>query len=953
MIKRLAALFLLLAAPCAYATVVIDTTSVGPVLGTINPSTWTITVGASGVNRMVVLGCFHSAGSLTHISSATVGASSMTFIRRDTHTTDETELWYSTGAATGSLTVSVYSAGRHYCGATSLFNVNPSTPVDVSTGGVTSGTTPNISFATTVSSDMLVDVLGEAVTGGPDLTPATGQALQWIAYSTTGFTSEAGSTKLTTIAGNQTMGWVLPNSNQDISVVAVENSTGSPNVTTLSPSSATINTGAFTLTINGDHFVSGSTVSWNAVGRTTTFVSSTQLTITVTLTDIASIGTATILVTNPDGGTSAPITYAITGDVTLVWATDGGYKPTRDDLYGTLHSSITTATRIWDGTTAKPFQGQNELNGFALILENNTVIDSTGVSVGYPRLTGPNGYVISSTPAAVSTLWDWRNRPIEVYVVKYLQILGLTRTLWGNYDEQSVPQRMRATYTVAGTGQGVRTGGWTTRADHDKYYPDPMVPLEAVAGSTFTVYASSSQAIWVDIYTAKVAPPGLYTGSLPIYENGALSRTVPISLTVYPVMMPDTPYSKSYGDLSMSDISLRHHGNAFPSYGGIGDQYTQTRIHYYQLMHRFGITPVGDSSQVCGTLIANAPCPEFQLGLSGALYADSTGYANAPGVGVPDPMYSMFTYGSWASSSWLATYDSTCQNAKTWVQWFQQNYPKTEYWWYVADEPTDLTLTNQYSTWISTCASPGNLLKPFVTARLTRSITQTPNIAHVATSQALGDIPSVSQSALNFYNSTSSRTITSYGGNSPFTGSMATEDDGIAFRVREWAHFKKKFDHTFVWDMNYWKNLAGGSVNTNVWNSALTFGFNTTPADPTYGNTSFNYANGDGVFIYPGTDLTYSTASYNADTGFPGWRLMMWRRGINDYSLLTMASKYDPVAVDALVQQTIPKVLWEYGVFDTGDPTYQYGGPSWSIDPNVWELARERLYQIILNSSRR
>jgi hypothetical protein len=63
---------------------------------------------------------------------------------------------------------------------------------------------------------------------------------------------------------------------------------------------------AFTLTVNGTGFVSGSVVKWNGSARTTHFVSSSQLTVTILGTDIEHPQTASITVLNPSpgGGTS-------------------------------------------------------------------------------------------------------------------------------------------------------------------------------------------------------------------------------------------------------------------------------------------------------------------------------------------------------------------------------------------------------------------------------------------------------------------------------------------------------------------------------------------------------------------------------------------------------------------------------------------------------------------------
>jgi hypothetical protein len=72
-----------------------------------------------------------------------------------------------------------------------------------------------------------------------------------------------------------------------------------PVTTSLSPSSKIAGTGAFTLTVNGANFVSGtSTVNWNGSPRTTTYVSPTQLTASILAADVASSGTASVTVAN-------------------------------------------------------------------------------------------------------------------------------------------------------------------------------------------------------------------------------------------------------------------------------------------------------------------------------------------------------------------------------------------------------------------------------------------------------------------------------------------------------------------------------------------------------------------------------------------------------------------------------------------------------------------------------
>jgi VCBS repeat-containing protein len=76
-------------------------------------------------------------------------------------------------------------------------------------------------------------------------------------------------------------------------------SSGAPIITSLSPASVLVGGAAFTLTVNGNNFVAGSLVRWNGSNRTTTFVSSQQLTAAISASDIAAPKTVQVTVYSP------------------------------------------------------------------------------------------------------------------------------------------------------------------------------------------------------------------------------------------------------------------------------------------------------------------------------------------------------------------------------------------------------------------------------------------------------------------------------------------------------------------------------------------------------------------------------------------------------------------------------------------------------------------------------
>ena len=84
-----------------------------------------------------------------------------------------------------------------------------------------------------------------------------------------------------------------------------------PVLASINPTSATAGGPAFTLTVSGSNFVSGSVVRWNGSDRPTTFGNSAQLSAAIPASDITAVGTASVTVSNPGGGLSTPATFAI------------------------------------------------------------------------------------------------------------------------------------------------------------------------------------------------------------------------------------------------------------------------------------------------------------------------------------------------------------------------------------------------------------------------------------------------------------------------------------------------------------------------------------------------------------------------------------------------------------------------------------------------------------------
>jgi len=88
-------------------------------------------------------------------------------------------------------------------------------------------------------------------------------------------------------------------------LVTVTSVNPAPTLTSLSPSNGAQGGAAFTLTVNGSNFITGSVVRWNGADRPTTFVSSTRLTAAIPTSDLSATGVAMVTVINPAPGGAA------------------------------------------------------------------------------------------------------------------------------------------------------------------------------------------------------------------------------------------------------------------------------------------------------------------------------------------------------------------------------------------------------------------------------------------------------------------------------------------------------------------------------------------------------------------------------------------------------------------------------------------------------------------------
>lgn len=91
-----------------------------------------------------------------------------------------------------------------------------------------------------------------------------------------------------------------------------------PTISQLMPNSVTAGSATFILTVNGTNFATNASVNWNGAAQTTTYVTASQLTVSVPASAVTTSGTVPVTVTNPavagglyGGGTTAATSTSV------------------------------------------------------------------------------------------------------------------------------------------------------------------------------------------------------------------------------------------------------------------------------------------------------------------------------------------------------------------------------------------------------------------------------------------------------------------------------------------------------------------------------------------------------------------------------------------------------------------------------------------------------------------
>ncbi len=162
-----------------------------------------------------------------------------------------------------------------------------------------------------------------------------------------------------------------------------------PSIATLAPTFAAAGGSAFTLTVNGNNFVSGSTVQWNGSSRITTFASPTQLTAAILAGDLSSPGTASVTVSSPSpgGGVSSSASFTVATFPAWVQLSPAGTAPAPRYSHSAVWDPTSKNMIVFGGSGPPPSQ---PFFGDVWYLSNANGIGVSQWTAVTPSGTGPS-----------------------------------------------------------------------------------------------------------------------------------------------------------------------------------------------------------------------------------------------------------------------------------------------------------------------------------------------------------------------------------------------------------------------------------------------------------------------------------------------------------------------------------------------------------------------------------
>jgi hypothetical protein len=498
-------------------------------------------------------------------------------------------------------------------------------------------------------------------------------------------------------------------------------------------------------------------------------------------------------------------------------------------------------------------------------------------TVTLPDLSGPNGAKMFEGPATADG--GGPRGAIEPFVEHFVAV---RRASGGRVPGESLGWEK---------GAAPPSGAWVGPV------PDALIPVELALRSgvyPMRIEPRDNGIVWIDLDIPGEEPPGLYRGTLEVREGNRLLDSIAVELDVVDARLADSTVAAT---LFYDPEELRRRAGA-----GAERQ-------LWTLLHAHRIAPLHDA-------VSAQDVERQRAALDGTLYTPECGYSG-PAEGQGDGVLSLGAYGALGKPDALglaraAAIADAIAGAKL--------FDTTLVFVYAADEQ---------------CASPwGDGWR----SRLREA--QDGNVRHVRVGWTCSDDPAtqpvdiaIVHAAYDAEQARAARahgtSIWVYNGVLPYTGTFLLDADAVSPRVNGWLSAMYDVPRWFYWESTYWYGRRGAA-----------------PMDPfvepeSLHNSDGDWANGDGVLLYPGQELDrFREHSFGFEGVLPSIRLKNWRRGIEDAGYVRLARARDPARADAVTRSLIPAAF----------AGATRGGPaSWSSRGVTFFEARRELLAIAVN----
>jgi len=562
-----------------------------------------------------------------------------------------------------------------------------------------------------------------------------------------------------------------------------------------------------------------------------------------------------------------------------VWAIDDGEKIKQDAV--TLPFASGTSNPVWSpDQPIRLFSMANETVAVQIVVQADAA-PLDGVSVDLPALVGPAGAAIQNDPAATDPT-SFVGRPIERFVEHYFDV---TRASGGRTSGESLGWA---------SGSGPAPGAWTGLV------PDALIPVEAAPSwdpYPMHVDANRNAVVWIDVTVPPGQPPGTYTGAVTVAAGGSAIATLPIELDVVGATLPDRPVQTMLF-YDRSELDRRIAG---------GDAAEQN---LWKLYHRHRVSPMHDAVDVAG---ATRHLPA----LTGAAFTAASGY-DGPGVGKGDGIQSLGAYGALGAPS-----AGALSNVEAIADVLAQNnvFPTTDVFVYAIDETCGSPFGAQWKSLLAGSSDPNakNVLVGWTCGQDPRS--QPVDVPIVIA----GSYDPASASAAD----AAGKKVWIYNGERPQTDAFFTDTSAIALRANGWIAAMAGIPRWFYWETTFWyDDNPGGHGAYDPF---------TTPE--TFHNSGGDWAEGDGVLVYPGKQVdVFTTHSIGMSGVLASIRLKNLRRGIEDAGYYQLAHAADPARAEAIAAGLLPRIL---------SAASDGSAVSWTEQGDAWFQARKALLGLV------